>query len=247
MSWLRQAEDSYVDELIVDAVDAGATVIAAEFPRSYIDVNRAENDIDPAVLAAPWPEPLASSDRTLQGLGLVRRLCKSGVPMYASPLAVAEVQKRIDDYYRPYHRALEDIITRRLLQFGEVYLVNCHSMPSRSGESYLAPRPDFILGDRNGTSCDPAFTRRVQSLLQDMGYSVALNDPYKGVEIVGRYGQPQINQHALQLEINRQLYLNEQTLEKHDGFVRLQQDLATFFRALIVELLWQAPEQLAAE
>jgi N-formylglutamate amidohydrolase len=242
---LRQTEDSYVDELVSSAMRAGAIVISAQFPRSYIDVNRAEDDIDPALLAAPWPTPLAPSDRTLLGLGLVRRLCKSNVPVYRAPLPVAEVQKRIRDYYRPYHAVLEKTVNQRVTQFGECYLVDCHSMPGKGTEHATSMRPDFVLGDRDGASSDPAFTGRVCVLLREMGYSVALNDPYKGVEIVRRYGKPHHGQHALQLEINRRLYMNEQTLEKNAGFVRLQNDLADLFRALATDLMQQMP--MAAE
>lgn len=243
---LRQTEDSFVDELIAGATGAGATIIVAEFPRSYIDVNRSEDDLDPAVLAEPWPLPLAPSDRTLQGLGLVRRLCKSSVPVYRAPLEVSEVQKRIEKFYRPYHEAVQRTVEQRIKDFGICYLIDAHSMPSQSSENRGARRPDFILGDRIGTACDVTFTRRVRDLLQDMGYSVALNDPYKGMEIVHRYGKPKEAQHALQLEINRKLYMNEQTLEKHDGFLRLQQNLTTFFEALAAELNGEL-DKMAAE
>ena len=244
---LRQTEDSYVDELIAGAPDAGATVITAEFPRSYIDVNRAETDIDPAILAEPWDGILEPTERTLLGLGLVRRLCKSGVPVYREPLPAAEIKRRIEEFYRPYHAALALLLADRMQTFGECYLINAHSMPSQSSESRSARRPDFVLGDRNGTSCDVSFTRRVRDVLQEMGYSVALNDPYKGVEIVRRYGQPQRAQHALQLEINRRLYMNEQTLEKHDGFERLRADLTALFGVLKAALVRDMPDRLAAE
>lgn len=243
---LRQTEDSFVDELVVEAAEAGASVIAAEFPRCYIDVNRAENDIDPAVLAESWPLPLEPSDRTLLGLGLVRRLCKSGVPVYQAPLPAAEIQKRIDQCYRPYHAALQKEIERRLQGYGVCYLIDCHSMPSRS-ERGDRQHLDFVLGDRQGTSCNPAFTRRVRDLLQDMGFSVALNDPFKGVEIARRYGHPQKGSHALQLEINRRLYMNEATLEKTDCFFKLQKSLADFFQALVSELMGLLEDRLAAE
>lgn len=244
---LRQTEDNYVDELVGGAAEAGATVIMAEFPRSYIDVNRAEDDIDPALLTEPWPEPLNPSDRTLLGLGLVRRLCKSGVPVYNAPLPPAEISRRIAALYHPYHDALEKAVARRMQLFGESYLVDCHSMPGHGGDSRSPRRPDFVLGDRNGTGCDPSFTRRVRDLLNEMGFTVALNDPYKGVEIVRRHGQPQANRHALQLEINRRLYMNEQTLEKNDGFNKLRDSLTSFFKALAAELAQQMPDRQAAE
>ena len=236
LSLLRQTEDAYVDELIAGATQIGAEVLVAEFPRSYIDVNRAENDIDPSILSDEWPETLHPSERTLLGLGLVRRLCKSGVPVYPSGLAAHEIEYRIINYYRPYHATLEAMISKRMSRFGEAYLINCHSMPDRSSEKRLLARPDFVLGDRGSTSCDVSFTRFAYNVLRDMGYRVALNDPYQGVEIVRRYGQPQRRQHALQLEINRRLYMNEQTLEKTSGFVSLQRDLLDFFRIITAEI-----------
>ena len=246
MPLLRQTEDFAVDRLIAGAAEAGAAILKAEFPRSYIDLNRA-GDIDPAVLAEPWPGPLAPGDRTLLGLGLVRRLCKSGVPLYREPLAAAEIQRRIELFYRPYHTALEKALAKRHALFGECYLLDAHSMPDLRDERGHPARPDFVLGDRQGTSCDPAFTRCVRNLLQDMGFSVALNEPYKGVEIVRRHGHPRAGRHALQLEINRRLYMNEETSTLHEGFQRLQQALGEFFHALTSELRHAGPDQLAAE
>ncbi|MDD5586364.1 MAG: N-formylglutamate amidohydrolase [Alphaproteobacteria bacterium] len=234
---LRQAEDAYVDELIAGGAGAGATILQAEFPRSYVDVNRAEDDLDPAVLAEEWPLPLQPSKNTLQGLGLVRRLCKGGVAMYDAPLPVAEVQKRIDRYYRPYHAALENLLAKQAARFGEVYLIDCHSMPGPARPGGLRRHHDFVIGDRDGTSCDPALTSLVHDLLQDMGYSVALNNPYKGVEILRRYGQPQRGCHALQLEISRCLYMNEQTLEKNENFSQLYRDLTKAFMTLARQML----------
>jgi len=249
---LRQTEDAYVDELVRGASKAGATIITAEFPRSYIDVNRSEDDIDPAVLAEDWPFSLNPSERTLQGLGLVRRLCKSNVPVYSAPLSVGEVTRRIEKYYRPYHGAISNTMARHAGMFGESYLINAHSMPGQSfeatdGQARRLRHADFILGDRDGTSCDVSFTRRSQHILQDMGYSVALNDPYKGQEIARRYGQPANGRHVMQLEINRQLYMNEQTLEKTDGFAKLQNNLTLFFNFIAEDLAAVSPDRMAAE
>ena len=244
---LKQTEDSYVDELVFGATLAGASLLMAEFPRSYIDVNRAEDDIDPTLLLEPWPKPLNPSERTLQGLGLIRRLCKSSVPVYGALLETKDVEERILHFYRPYHLALEKMISARVENFGECYLINAHSMPGQSYENRTARRPDFVLGDLCGKSSDTSFTRQVGDMLQEMGYSVALNDPYKGMEILKRYGRPMRGQHALQLEINRQLYMNEQTLEKHDGFDRLKADLTLFFQTLATNLLRDIPDRLAAE
>ena len=243
---LRQTEDFLVDELVGGAAEAGATLITAEFPRCYIDVNRNENDMDPNVLAEPWPLPLEPSERTLMGLGLVRRLCRSGVAVYGAPLSVSEVEQRIKNFHRPYHAAVQSALEKKRNMFGTAYLINCHSMPSRA-ERADRQHPDFVLGDRDGTTCSPHFIQRVKIILQDMGYNVWLNDPFKGVEILRRYGQPQMGQHALQLEINRKLYMSEEKLEKNSGFDRLQADLTQFFKTIAAELAQEFPTQLAAE
>lgn len=247
LSLLRATEDFRVDELVESATDAGATVIMAEFPRSYIDVNRAPNDIDPALLADPWPEPLHPTERTPLGLGLVRRLCMTGVPVYAAPLKAAEILARLDHCYRPYHAALDAALRVRRDQFGFAVLLNCHSMPSRGADDPQAARADFVLGDREGKSCDPAHVAKAAELLQSLGYRVALNKPYKGMEIVRRWGRPESGTHALQIEINRGLYMDERKHEINGGFDVLRRQLKIFFEAFVESLSRAAPQQLAAE
>lgn len=230
---LRQAEDTYVDELFAVAPDHGATLICALFPRAYVDVNRAADDIDPDILDGPWPGPLNPSDKSAMGMGLVRNLRRPGLPMYDGRLPVADVMDRIERYWRPYHEQLAQTLDALHARFGMVWHVNCHSMPS------LAASPDdrdggadFVLGDRDGTTCDPGFTRFVADQLRAMGYGVRLNDPYKGVELVRRYSRPGHGRHSLQLEIDRRLYMNEETLEKHAGFDRLRRDLGRLMAAV---------------
>jgi len=246
---LRQAEDAYVDELIGGAAEAGATVIIAEFPRSMIDVNRAENDIDPAAIDGVWPEPLAPDEMTLAGFGLIRRLARNNIPLYRGPLSVAEIKRRIDVYYRPYHECLRHRIAARITQFGSCYLLDVHSMPDRTENG--VPRSDFILGDRDGTSCSTALTKRAQRILEEMGYSVSLNDPYKGREIAQRYGlmsqDTKQAAQALQIEINRKLYMDETSVEKHDGFAQLRDNMTRFFHAFASFATAETSEKLAAE
>jgi N-formylglutamate deformylase len=246
---LRQAEDAFVDELVIGAPDAGATLISAEFPRTMIDVNRAEDDIDPAGIEGEWPVPLLPDPMTLSGFGLVRRLCRNGVSLYRQPVTAAEVRRRIETYYRPYHDCLRRTMEARIARFGHCTLIDVHSMPDRV-ENGMS-RPDFILGDRDGTSCYPAVTRRVQRMLQDMGYRVTLNDPYKGREIARRYGLGgggfDGRAQALQVEINRRLYMDEIRIEKSTGFGSLQQDLSAFFLAIADDLRAASAEPLAAE
>ncbi|MDR3425497.1 MAG: N-formylglutamate amidohydrolase [Alphaproteobacteria bacterium] len=230
LNLLRQAEDAYVDETIAGAAEVGATVLMAEFPRTMIDANRAENDIDPAILNAVWPRLLEPSPATLSGFGLVRRVCRNGIPLYRAPLTIAEVERRLAVYYRPYHRRLSQLVEERLKKFGACYLLDIHSMPHRIENG--GSSPDFVLGDRDGTSCDPDFTRQAQIILQDFGYHVVLNDPYKGVEIMRRYGLTGQGAQALQIEINRRLYLDESEIKKNGGFDRLRCHMTEFFQAL---------------
>lgn len=248
-SLLRQAEDAYVDELVAGAPTQGIPVIAALFPRSLIDTNRAIDDLDPALVDGVWPEPLQPSDRTLQGLGLIRRLCRGGVPMYDAPLALAEIDLRIRQFYNPYHRHLVRRIHQTKERFGEAWLINCHSMPSRGAEERgnSVRRADFVLGDRDGRTCPPEFTQMAATMLRELGYSVAINDPYKGQEILRRYGQPHKQHYALQLEINRGLYLDEERVERLTIMPKLTQDLTVFFGRMVAALSAQTAFDRAAE
>ena len=226
---LRQAEDTFVAELFEDVVQAGAVLQSAGFPRSYIDANRAEDDIDPSLIKGPWPGVVNTSEKGHLGMGLVRRLCKPGVPMYDSRLPVAVIEHRIRYYYRPYHRMLEAICERIVRDFGAIWHVNCHSMPSVGG--FLAKmqgfnRADIVLGDRDGTTCDPSFRDLIYDALKSKGYNISINNPYKGVEIVRKMGQPHLGRNSIQLEINRALYMDEAKLEKTSGFQAVKQDMS---------------------
>jgi N-formylglutamate deformylase len=232
---VRQAEDSYVGELYAFAPEVGATLVEALFPRAYIDPNRNLADIDPALLSEPWPGPLTPSHKTELGIGLVWRLAQGGVPMYSRKLSVSEVQKRIGRCYEPYHAAVAEALDERHRRFGAVWHLNCHSMPAIGDVMSDDPgreRAQFVLGDRDGTTCEPELTSFVASTLRTMGYTVAINDPYKGVELVRRHGRPAERRHSLQIEINRRLYLDEKTLTRHEGFMRLQANLRRMLDAL---------------
>lgn len=230
---LRQTEDSYVDDLFASAPRYGAPLLCALFPRSYIDVNRAVDDIDPELLDGDWPGVSNPSPRSQMGVGLVRRLCKPGVPMYDRRLSIAEFRRRIDKFYLPYHACLQDLVDTAHGRFGKSWHVNCHSMPSAGYSTTYDGRPgyriteraDFVLGDRDGTTCDGNFTHALRDFLKGLGYEVRLNTPYKGVELVRRHGQPKAGRHSIQIEINRRLYMNERTLEKSRNYARLKADL----------------------
>jgi len=222
-SQIRRAEDSYVDELFAAAPEHGAALLAAEFPRIYIDPNRSLDDLDAGLLDAPWPGPLAPSEKSARGLGLIWRLCPPGEQvLYDRRLGVAEVRRRIDACYRPYHRALRELLDGPHAAFGQVWHVNCHSMNSVSSGMHAAGagvvRPDFVLGDRDGRTCAPELTALVRTWLEERGHSVAINDPYKGAELVRAYSDPGAARHSLQIEINRRLYMDERTLERGPGF-----------------------------
>ncbi len=227
---LRQAEDSYVDELFAGVAERGATLIAADFPRAFIDVNRAADDIDPDMLDGPWPVALNPSARSERGIGLIRRLVGPGEAVYDRLLAVDEIRSRLDDRYWPYHAHLKQTLAAMKRRFGAVFHVNCHSMKSVGNATTPdgpAQRPDIVIGDLHGISCRPEFTRLVVTAFAECGYSVAVNDPYAGAHILCCYGDPAAGIHSLQVEINRALYMDESTRRRHDGFEKLRADLNT--------------------
>lgn len=230
---LEKAEDKYVDELFGDAPGHGAALLVADFPRSYIDVNRCETDIDHELLEELWPEEANPSPRSHAGIGLIRRLVRPGLPVYDRSLSVEEVRHRIETCYRPYHAALEDLIESAHYTHGQVWHVNCHSMPpqnavSGAGSMFRAlpqKSADFVLGDRDGTSCALDFTHALRNYLRQQGYSVAINDPYKGVELVSRYSDPARGRHSIQIEICKSLYLDKDLSEKSKKFAGLKKDI----------------------
>jgi N-formylglutamate deformylase len=233
---IRMAVDTFVDELFGAAPDHGAVLVSAHFPRAYIDANRPSDDIDPSLLAEPWPGKLEPGEKTKSGIGLIWRQVRPGIEVYDRKLSVAEVKARIERYHQPYHETLGDALQRAHAKFGAVWHVNCHSMPAtsdvRSPEGPGCARPDFSLGDRDGTTCDLEFTNFVSWTLRQMGYVVAINAPYKGVELVRAFSDPAARKHSLQIEINRKLYMDEITREKNAGFEILRADISKLVDAI---------------
>jgi N-formylglutamate deformylase len=227
---MRRAEDAFVDELFASAPAHGAALLAALFPRSYVDPNRHEHEIDTLLLSEPWPHAIVASHRSARGLGVVRRLVRATVAVYDRRLSVSEVQSRIARYHRPYHEELRAMIAEAQGRFGTVWHINCHSMKS-TAKGRL--RDDFVLGDRDGTTCAPEFTELVASTLRGFGYSVRLNHPFKGAEIVIRHGDPIAGRHSLQIEINRGLYMDEARIEKSDAFPHLRRDIDRLIGAIV--------------
>jgi N-formylglutamate deformylase len=230
---LRRAEDAFVDELIEAAPSHGSVLLMALFPRSYIDPNRHEQDVDPDMLEQPWPHPVLASEKAEMGLGLVRRLIKGNVDIYDRRLSIEEITQRIEQFHRPYLTELERLLDEAHQAHGAVWHVNCHSMRSagrKRGQSI--PRSDIVLGDRDGTSCDPDFTAFVADIVRGLGYRVALNDPFKGAELVMRFGRPAEARHSLQIEINRALYMDEDRIEKRTDFDHFKTDMDKLIAAI---------------
>jgi N-formylglutamate amidohydrolase len=237
---LRESEDCYVDELYAAAHELGVPLLAATFPRTYLDPNRNAGDIDLDLIEGPWPWDYRPSGKARIGKSLIWRTLEDGRPIYRSRLAPEAVQRRIERFHAPYHRCLQELLDQAKKQFGVVYHVNCHSMRSVAGKQSEdgagSVRPDFVIGDRDGTTCEPRFTELVRETLAGMGYRVTVNDPYKGVELVRAYSDPKAARHSLQIEINKRLYMDERTLQKNGGFSTLQSNLGELLRVLIDEL-----------
>jgi N-formylglutamate deformylase len=233
---LRAGEDTDVHVLWQSLPSVGATLLAAQFPRAYIDPNRDLEDIDPQMLDGAWPGPLDPGEKTRLGIGLIWREAgpDGRKPIYDRRLTVAEVQQRIARYHVPYHAAMREQIEAAYERFGAVWHLNLHSMPA---DSYAGlqiesdhPLADFVLGDRDGTTAAPEFTAMVAQALRSRGFTVAINDPFKGVALIARLGRPAERRHSLQIELHRGLYMDERTRERSAGFDALQRALAEVAR-----------------
>ena len=234
---LRDGEDCYVDQLYLPATELGVPLLAAEFPRTYLDNNRHAGDIDLELIeGGRWPHEYVPSGKADIGKALVWRTLDDGRAIYGRRLTVDEVVARIERVHAPYHRALRALMDDAHARFGTVFHINCHSMNSiagRMGEGGEgSERADFVLGDRDQSTCDPGFTEFVRATLAAMGYVVRVNDPYKGVELVRAYSDPRRGRHSLQVEINKRLYMNETTRAPNAGFGELQKNLAALIEAL---------------
>lgn len=231
---LRQGEDLFVDQLYANTPQVGATLIAAGLPRAYIDPNRLLADIDQALLDAPWPGEVRPGTKTHLGIGLIWRLLGE-VPVYQRKLSVAEVQQRIERCYRPYHAALDEAIEGAYRRFGAVWHLNVHSMPDDSYERLklpVKPLADFVLGDLDGRTAGEPLMALIEGVLRDHGYSVARNDPFKGVEIIARNGRPAERRHSLQIEVKRSCYADVQRHAPGEGFARVQRAVDAMLQAL---------------
>jgi len=248
---LRWGEDTHVERLFEDVLDIGGVMVDALFPRTYIDPNRARTDLNADHLSSDGadelPFELKPSIKSERGIGLIwTRAPVLGGAMYQHPISPAVVLHRLSRYYDPYHDRTRKVLDATHRRFGHFIHVNCHSMASRAGpftaDNEEPMRPDFVIGDRDGTTCAPSVTRLLEHILKREGYSVSVNDPYKGVELVRAYSDPKLGRHSVQLEVNRALYMNEKTREPIAQFSELQRLLGQAMSGL---LEWNAPSSKA--
>ena len=245
---LRRSEDVGVESLFVGAVKLGVPLLSARFPRAWLDVNREPYELDPRMFTGAVPAHAnVRSVRVAGGLGTIPRLVAEGRDIYRSRIPVDDALERVECVYKPYHAALRGLLDGAYASFGRAILIDCHSMPSAAGES--AERPDMVIGDRFGTAAARPLSDLAVELLRDLGYRVSRNKPYAGGFITEHYGRPPRDHHALQIEINRGLYLDEATYAFSAGFPALVEDLTRFTEMLMAraEIALDGQIRMAAE
>jgi N-formylglutamate amidohydrolase len=230
---LRRSEDSFMDELIRDLSARGFPVVQVNFPRSYVDVNREPYELDPRMFSGRLPSfANTRSMRVAGGLGTIPRVVGDGQEIYRERLGVDDALRRIEALYKPYHRALRRLINKAHQAFGAVILVDCHSMPSIGISRDEPRRPDVVIGDRYGTSCAALLPDTVEQTMAGLGYSIGRNKPYAGGFITEHYGNPASGLHAIQLELNRAIYMDERRRERGQRFAQVVADFAALADAL---------------
>lgn len=232
---LRRSEDAYVDELFAGAAAHGACVLTASVARAFVDLNRDPAELDPDMFdERPPHSPHLTSARVQAGLGAIPRVSGDGQNIYRRKLSLDEAERRIATVHRPYHKALRTLISEHKDAFGCAILIDCHSMPNNARGAHA---PDIVLGDRFGASCHPSVTALAEVTLRRLGYRVARNTPFAGGHTTQTYGRPVSGVHALQIEINRGLYVDERTLERTNGYVRVRADMTRLAEALSIATL----------
>lgn len=227
---LRRSEDAYVDELFAGVAAHGACVLSGTVARAYVDLNRDPAELDPEMFdERPPPSPQSNSARVQAGLGAIPRISGDGQTIYRRKLALSEAERRISTVHRPYHALLQNLVAETSEQFGCAVLIDCHSMPNNARGAHA---PDIVLGDRFGASCHPSVTSLVEATLRRQGYRVARNTPFAGGHTTQSYGRPASRVHAIQIEINRGLYVDERTLERTNGYARVRGDMTRLAEAL---------------
>ncbi len=232
---LRRSEDSFVDLLFAEAPNYGAPLLKALFPRAYLDVNREAFELDPLMFEDALPEHVNTrSLRVAAGFGTIARVVAEGMLIYREKMPFSEAERRVAALYHPYHSALSDLLSSSLKQFDCAVLIDCHSMPSLGAPQISSDRrsADIILGDRYGTSCAPVISQTIEEVLREQGYQVVRNSPYAGGFITDCYGRPGRGQHAVQIEINRALYMDENLVVPSEGFAQVKSHMSALIAAL---------------
>ncbi len=232
---LRRSEDAFLDEVFQNVPDQGAPLLCAKFPRAYVDANREAFELDPTMFCEALPNYAnTSSPRITAGLGTIAKIVTEGEEIYHKLLKVDDALKRIETFYRPYHKSLQGLLDNTTAQFGGCLLIDCHSMPSRAAPpSKRFGKPvDIVLGDRFATSCTSEVTEIAQQALQSTGLSVIRNKPYAGGFTTRNYGHPKNSIHVLQIEINRGLYMDEKRIRRSPGIKDLTQNMDKLVCAL---------------
>jgi N-formylglutamate amidohydrolase len=241
---LRRSEDAFIDRLFGAAPGYGAPLLVAHFPRAYVDPNREPYELDPEMFEDALPDYVNSrSPRVAAGLGTIARVVTNGEEIYAAKLSFQEVLNRIESHYFPYHRCLQQLVAKTRERFGVCLLIDCHSMPSIGGPMDSDPglkRVDFVLGDCFGSSCAPAVTANAERILRRLGHSVRRNQPYAGGYTTRHYGRPRTGIHALQIEVNRSLYMDEDRIVAIDRLLPLQRNI----ERLVADLVAMDPSAL---
>ena len=234
--WGAGGIDNYVNDLFAEAPRHGVTFLEALYPRSYIDPNRNEDEIDPDILAEPWPGPLSHSEQVGRGSGLVWRKAIPDLRLYDRKLTVAEVRERIESYWRPYQSALKAALDAAHARYGCVYHLDCHSnrtvAPPGLADDAGTVRPEMELGTLDGATCEPEFTALVSNTLGAMGYEVVVDGFNKGEHLIRHYANPAAGRHSMMLEVRKDLYMDEKTIERNDRFVRTRADMSRLAAAI---------------
>lgn len=216
---IRSSEDAFVDKLFAGATDYGAPFLQAKAPRAFLDLNRGPEELDPALIEGI--RRMSHNPRVASGLGVIPRVVANGRAIYRGKLSLAEAHGRLSNYWRPYHDALQTLLDQSQNHFGEAILIDCHSMPHEALENVGPPgaaRPDIVLGDRFGAAAAASVVEKIEAAFAGAGFRVARNMPFAGAYITQHYGRPSRRQHAVQVEIDRALYMDERTLEPRSDF-----------------------------
>lgn len=247
---IRKSEDFLVDELFGSGVAIGLPMLVANFPRAFLDVNREPYELDPKMFDGQLPDYVnTQSVRVSTGLGTIAKIVADREEIYHTTISVEDALERIENIYKPYHSCLRTLLAQTHVRFGYAVLIDCHSMPSAHHGSPYERRPDFVIGNRFGSSCAEELTCCLRDNLKALGYKVALNKPYAGGFITQHYGRPDNGLHAVQIEINRELYMDESSMQKSGNFEKLAEDIRQLLNIVVsmpeAEMLGTRP--LAAE